>query len=97
VGHPTRGKGACQALEDAVALGDSLVHEPDVVRALDLYERRRLPRANASVVMSHRATRGVQITNPLLIAVRDGLARLVPRTVVLRMLDGTLAAPKVEP
>lgn len=93
---PNQGQGACQALDDAVALGDSLARESDVTKALQLYERRRLRRANGSVVMSRRAARAVQISNPLLCAIRDGLARLLPRRVMLRMLDATLAAPKVE-
>ncbi|MFY1634935.1 FAD-dependent monooxygenase [Solwaraspora sp. WMMB335] len=35
---------ACQALEDAVSLGTALATEPDTVRALDRYERDRIPR-----------------------------------------------------
>ena len=90
---PNQGQGACQALEDAVALGQSLRRESDVPTAFELYEHARLRRANAAVAMSHRATRGVQIDNPLLCAIRDGLARVAPRRVMLRMLDATLAAP----
>ena len=80
-------------MEDAVALGQSLRRESDVPTAFELYEHARLRRANAAVAMSHRATRGVQIDNPLLCAIRDGLARVAPRRVMLRMLDATLAAP----
>ena len=93
---PNQRQGACQALEDGVALAESLARESDLTRALELYERHRPRLANAAVAMSRQATRGVQIDHPLLCAVRDGLAMLVPRRVVLRMLDGTLAAPKVE-
>jgi 2-polyprenyl-6-methoxyphenol hydroxylase-like FAD-dependent oxidoreductase len=89
---PNMGQGACQALEDAVALGESLKSASDLTEAFDLYERRRLRRANRVVAMSRQASRGVQIDNPLLCRVRDGLASLLPRRVLLRMLDATLAA-----
>lgn len=88
---PNQGQGACQALEDAVALGESLKHASDVTGAFELYERRRLRRANAVVSMSRQTTRGMQIYNPLLCFLRDGLASLLPRRVILRMLDRTLA------
>jgi 2-polyprenyl-6-methoxyphenol hydroxylase-like FAD-dependent oxidoreductase len=89
---PNMGQGACQALEDAVALGDSLKSASDLSEAFELYERRRLRRANRVVAMSRQATRSVQIDNPLLCRVRDGFASLLPRRVLLRMLDATLAA-----
>ena len=89
---PNSGQGACQALEDAVALGESLMRAPNLAEALELYERRRLRRANRVVAMARQATRGVQIDNPVLCAFRDRFASLLPRRVVLRMLDATLAA-----
>ena len=89
---PNQGQGACQALEDAVALGESLRRASDMTEAFELYERRRLRRANLVVRMSRQASRGVQIDNSLLCLLRDGLARLLPRRVLLRMLDATLAA-----
>ena len=89
---PNMGQGACQALEDAVALGDSLKSASDLSEAFELYERRRLRRANRVVAMSRQASRVVQIDNPLLCRVRDGFASLLPPRVLLRMLDATLAA-----
>jgi 2-polyprenyl-6-methoxyphenol hydroxylase-like FAD-dependent oxidoreductase len=89
---PNSGQGACQALEDAVALGESFRRASDFTHAFELYEGRRLRRANRVVRMSRQASRGVQIDNPLLCAVRDGFARLLPHMVMLRMLDATLAA-----
>jgi len=55
-----------------------------------LYERRRLRRANRVVTMSRQASRAVQIENRLLCVVRDGLASLLPRSLLLKMLDATL-------
>jgi 2-polyprenyl-6-methoxyphenol hydroxylase-like FAD-dependent oxidoreductase len=91
---PNQGQGACQALEDAVALGESLEGELDIEKAFELYEKRRVRRANRAVAMSRQASRGVHIENPLLCALRDGLAGALPQGVLLRMLDSTLA---VEP
>jgi 2-polyprenyl-6-methoxyphenol hydroxylase-like FAD-dependent oxidoreductase len=90
---PNQGQGACQALEDAVALGASLKGTTGVAEAFALYERRRLRRANRAVTMSRQATRGVQIENPMLCAMRDRFIGLLPLRLVLRTLDGTLGAP----
>jgi len=89
---PNQGQGACQGLEDAVALGESLQGASDLSEAFGLYERRRLRRANYVVRMSRQASRGTQIDNPLLCAVRDGFARLLPRGVMLKVLDASLSA-----
>jgi 2-polyprenyl-6-methoxyphenol hydroxylase-like FAD-dependent oxidoreductase len=94
---PNSGQGACQALEDAVVLGESLKRAPTLTGAFELYERQRLSRANRVVAAARQATRGVQIDNPLLCALRDGFASLLPKRVVLRMLDATLAAQPERP
>jgi 2-polyprenyl-6-methoxyphenol hydroxylase-like FAD-dependent oxidoreductase len=91
---PNQGQGACQALEDAVALGESLEGASDPGRAFEIYEKRRMHRANRAVAMSRQASRGVHIENPVLCAVRDGLARMMPNAVVVRMLDPVLAAER---
>jgi 2-polyprenyl-6-methoxyphenol hydroxylase-like FAD-dependent oxidoreductase len=90
---PNQGQGACQALEDAVVLGESLERTSSLADAFQLYERRRLRRANRVVAQSRQATRGVQIDNPLLCALRDSFMSLVPQRMILRMQDATLAAP----
>ena len=88
---PNQGQGACQALEDGVALGESVQRTSSLAEAFQLYERRRLRRANREVAMSRQATRGVQIDNPLLCALRDGFMSLLPRRLILRIQDATLA------
>jgi len=88
---PNQGQGACQALEDGVALGDSVAHTSSLAAAFEIYERRRVRRANREVAMSRQATRGVQIDSPMLGAVRDGFMRLLPRRMILKMQDATLA------
>jgi 2-polyprenyl-6-methoxyphenol hydroxylase-like FAD-dependent oxidoreductase len=89
---PNQGQGACQALEDAIALGASLAGQPDLAKAFAEYEKRRLRRANHAVAMSRQASQGVHLENRLLCALRDGLASALPQRVLLRLLDSTLAA-----
>jgi len=89
---PNQGQGACQALEDAVALGRGFAHAANVADAFKFYERQRLRRANRVVKASRQATRGVQIDAPILCAIRDTFARILPRALMLRMLDETLSA-----
>ena len=87
---PNQGQGACQALEDGVALGESVAQASSLAGAFQLYEGRRVRRANREVAMSRQATRGVQIDNPVLCALRDGFMGLLPRRLVVRMQDATL-------
>jgi 2-polyprenyl-6-methoxyphenol hydroxylase-like FAD-dependent oxidoreductase len=89
---PNQGQGACQALEDAVALGMGFANAATVADAFKFYERRRLVRANRVVKASRQATRGVQIDAPILCAMRDTAARFLPRALMLKMLDRTLSA-----
>jgi len=91
---PNAGQGACQALEDAVALRDSLRRSSEAADAFALYERQRLRRANRVVAMSRQATRAVQFENPLLCAVRDNVAYRVAERAFLWTLDGILAPPR---
>jgi len=55
--HPTTqymAQGACMALEDAVTLGEALrVHNNDIAKAFDLYQRSRVART-ARIVLSSR-------------------------------------------
>lgn len=89
---PNAGQGACQALEDAVALRDSIRQTANLTEAFELYEGRRRRRANRLVTMARQATRGTQIENPLLCALRDGIAGLMPSWLFLRLLDSYLGA-----
>lgn len=88
---PNAGQGACQALEDAVALGESLKQTSNLSEAFGLYERRRLRRANRLVSMSRQSTRAVQIENPLLCTLRDQLGYLLGERIFFRVLDSILA------
>ena len=91
---PSQGQGACQALEDAVALGRSLAGGSDVGDAFENYERLRLRRANGVVAVSRQASRAVQSENRLLCGVRNAAVRLLPQSLMLRTLDATMAEPR---
>ncbi len=76
--HPTTpnlGQGACQALEDAVALADALAAHDDIAMALRDYERRRIPRTSRIVLQSRRIGQIGQWSNPLACSLRDSLLR----------------------
>jgi 2-polyprenyl-6-methoxyphenol hydroxylase-like FAD-dependent oxidoreductase len=51
---PNLGQGACQAIEDAVTLGQCLKATDDVAAALNLYESKRVERARRVVADSRR-------------------------------------------
>jgi 2-polyprenyl-6-methoxyphenol hydroxylase-like FAD-dependent oxidoreductase len=81
---PNLGQGACQAVEDAVVLADCLKAEQNVTSALQLYERRRLKRANRVAWLSGVMGPGVQIENPRLADIRDTLIRSIPASLLVQ-------------
>jgi 2-polyprenyl-6-methoxyphenol hydroxylase-like FAD-dependent oxidoreductase len=74
---PNLGQGACQALEDAVALAQCVAETSDVFDALRSYESRRVPRANALVERSRQVGRIGQVENRAAVWVRNALLRCV--------------------
>lgn len=74
---PNLGQGACQAIEDAVALARCLAGGARVVEALRAYETARLKRANQIVVASRRVGAVGQWANPVAVALRDTFVKLV--------------------
>ena len=90
---PNVGQGACQALEDAAALGSALGRGLDIESGLREYQRRRLPRSNQVVRLSRQTSAAVQSENRLLMAGRDLFARLMPERIVLGQMDRLLSGP----
>lgn len=86
---PNLGQGACQALEDAVALGECL-DQHDVAGALRAYEQRRVSRANRFVVQSRRIGWLGQWSNPVACSIRNALVRSVLGPLQARSLDRNL-------
>ena len=73
---PTLGQGACQALEDALALAGCLSDQRERVAALRAYEVRRMKRSAAIIKQSALVGKIGQWEQPLLCLLRDGLTPL---------------------
>ena len=84
---PHLGQGACQAIEDAVVLADSLRGAGSVVTALRSYQARRIGRTTEMVRRSRRVGRVMQWESPLLCGLRDALVGISPSSFTLRQLD----------
>jgi 2-polyprenyl-6-methoxyphenol hydroxylase-like FAD-dependent oxidoreductase len=88
--HPmlaSLGQGACQAIEDAAALGDAIGAGPDVTVALQAYGAGRAPRAAAVARRVRRVARLAHLRHPLAVAVRDAWLRVTPPSALLRTGD----------
>lgn len=84
---PFVGQGGCQALEDAVALGESLSAAAGIPRALRDYEARRRRRAAQAMATSRRTGRLIHLRGAPLRALRNGALALTPESVRMRPLD----------
>ena len=80
---PHLGQGANQALEDAVVLA-AVAGRPD---GLTAYDRQRRPRSQQVAAASRAIGRfGQQLQNPLAVAARNTLVRLIPPRVAMRSM-----------
>ena len=86
---PNLGQGAAQALEDVAVLLDTLGSAP-LPEALAAYEHRRRRRAEHVVSRSRLTGRVAQAGNPLMVLLRDGLARATPARMMLPQLKAVL-------
>jgi 2-polyprenyl-6-methoxyphenol hydroxylase-like FAD-dependent oxidoreductase len=75
---PNMGQGACQAIEDAYALGHLLGSSTSITMALAQYEALRMPRAASIMTRSRQIGKVGQVTNPLLCWLRDTAMKLLP-------------------
>jgi 2-polyprenyl-6-methoxyphenol hydroxylase-like FAD-dependent oxidoreductase len=89
---PYMGQGGCQAIEDAVVLGQCLQQRGDIRASLRAYEARRIRRANTFVHRSHVAGRIAQLENALAVGIRNALIKAAgPRlqtSQILRLIGG---------
>ncbi|MFI7123586.1 FAD-dependent monooxygenase [Amycolatopsis sp. NPDC049868] len=86
---PFLGQGGCQAIEDAVVLAAALSTTEDVDAALKSYDEQRRPRSQSVVKASVQAGKvGPQLRNPLAVAVRNGVFRLLPGALTARIGAG---------
>jgi 2-polyprenyl-6-methoxyphenol hydroxylase-like FAD-dependent oxidoreductase len=85
---PNLGQGACQSIEDAVVLASVLGPTDDVGAALARYDGVRRPRSQAVARAALTMGRlGQALTNPVAVAARDTVMRLVPPSVALRSMS----------
>lgn len=86
---PFLGQGGCQAIEDAVVLAAALSTTDDVDAGLKNYDEQRRPRSQSVVKSSVQAGKiGPQLRNPLAVAVRNGVFRLLPGALTARIGAG---------
>lgn len=78
---PNLGQGACMAIEDAVILSIEMGKNKDYQKAFQNFELRRLKRTRWITTTSKKIGWAAQIENPLLIRVRNTVARLIPSRV----------------
>ncbi|MBI5517118.1 MAG: FAD-dependent monooxygenase [Deltaproteobacteria bacterium] len=83
---PNLGQGACQAIEDALVLGDSLARGGELTACLRAYENLRIPRANAVVTAARRLGAVAHWHNPVAIWLRDHALRWTPSSAIARQL-----------
>jgi len=77
--HPmlaSLGQGACQAIEDAAALGDAVGASSDATVAMQAYGAGRASQAAAVVRRSRRVARLAHLRHPLAVAARNAFLRL---------------------
>lgn len=87
---PNMGQGACQAIEDALALASSLSSLPRE-EAFRAYQNQRKKRADRIVRQSRRLGRIAQLDSPLLGRLRNGLMGFLPSSLALRGLRELVA------
>jgi len=88
---PNMGQGACQAIEDAVALADALRQTTQLSVALATYDGQRRPHTRRVMMQSRRIGQVGQLESPLLMSLRDAVVRAIPSSMTLRQLDFVLA------
>lgn len=83
---PNMGQGACQAIEDALVLAKCLREQSDPVAALQTYQSQRIARTTAIVNRSLLIGKVGQVSNPILVSLRNLLLKLTPESATLRQL-----------
>ncbi|MBD8890590.1 FAD-dependent monooxygenase [Roseibium litorale] len=84
---PDLGQGACQALEDALSLGECLQRSASVPAALAAYEKLGGERTGPLVARSRRVGRMRQWHHPLLAGFRNTLMSAIPSRLLLKLFN----------
>ncbi len=78
---PNMGQGACQAIEDAVVLANSMEEHSNFEKAFQDFEQKRLTRCKWIVNTSYSLGKAAQLENAFLIALRNFVFRRIPKRV----------------
>jgi 2-polyprenyl-6-methoxyphenol hydroxylase-like FAD-dependent oxidoreductase len=81
---PNLGQGACQAIEDAVALANCLKDTTRIPVALKNYESRRIERTNRTTRLAHFIGQAVQWENPILSVPRNIIIKNTPASMAIK-------------
>lgn len=87
---PNMGQGACQAIEDAVILGEEMTRAINPQVAFQAFEKRRLKRTHYITKMSWQVGKVAQLENPLLCSIRNFAFRNLPKRVNERQVEKVL-------
>ncbi|MDI9311484.1 MAG: FAD-dependent monooxygenase [Limnohabitans sp.] len=88
--HPTTpnlGQGGCIAIEGAYILAKSIQKYGLTKKAFDRYEELQFPRSKDIVEQSLQLGKIGQITNPVLIALRNFAFKITPSSIAIKMFD----------
>ncbi|QNL49031.1 FAD-dependent oxidoreductase [Olivibacter sp. SDN3] len=83
---PNMGQGACQAIEDAVVLGQCLQQKISLKEALAYYEKRRIARTTRIIRLSRFLGWISHWQQPFLCKLRNGVFRIMPQAFTKKQL-----------
>lgn len=84
---PNLGQGGCMAIEGAYILAKSIQKHGLTKKAFNRYEELQYPRSENIVNESLKLGKMGQITNPILIALRNFAFKVMPSSVAMKMID----------
>lgn len=84
---PNMGQGACQAIEDAVVLAESLRQNSLPKEAFQCFEQKRMKRTQAIVKQSWTMGKVAQWEHPIIGRIRNFIFRLLPQLFYKRQLE----------
>lgn len=84
---PDLGQGACQAIEDALALAQCLKAGPDLTKALETYQAIGLARTTPLVARSRKIGKMRQWQTPVTATLRNTIMRLMPQGAILKLFE----------
>lgn len=87
---PNMGQGACMAVEDIAVLKQLLLSSESIEAAFALYNKKRVHRANSIIRDSNRIGKVAQLSAPLVITLRNFVARSLPDSFAVSRLKKLL-------